>query len=319
MYRTFFLVSVLGIFLITPTFAQFGDTSLGSDIAISAIPTNPQPLEPVILEIKSYSTDLNQATIVWRYNGKIVSSGIGRIRINVLAPSANSAGLITATVSGTGFAASSTAIDLRTAKIDLLWEAADSYTPAFYKGKAMFSPNGLLRVTAIPARSAPKNLSFEWSRNDSVIQSASGYNKNSITFRNETLKQQELISVSAQSGFFGGNNTITLSPGNPQIVLYKKTEGFVDYNNGYLSTIATGDPGITLRFEPYFFSTPQGIDKNLVFDIKNNDNQLYGDQKQNEISLSRPDNGGQSAIQVGVNTIVYSLQNALRQFNIIFN
>lgn len=319
MYRIFFLAVFLGLSFITPTSAQLGDASLASDISISVVPNNPQPLEPVILEVKSYSVDLNQANIAWRYNGKVVSSGIGRTRINVIAPEANSAGLITATVSGVGFASSTTAIDLRTAKVDLLWEAADSYTPPFYKGKAMFVNNGLVRVTAIPARSAPKNISFEWSRNDSVDLSVSGYNKNSITFRNETLKQQERISVTAESGLFRGNNSLTITPTKPQIVLYQKQEGFIDYNNGRLSSIATSAPGITLRFEPYFFSTPGGMDKNLVFEIKNNENQIYGDQRQNEISFSRPENGGESSIEVGVGTIVYSLQNALRQFTILFN
>jgi archaellin len=319
MYRIFFLFIFLSLILATPTFAQFSDANLGSDISISAIPENPEPLESVILEIKSYSIDLNQANIAWRYNGKTVSSGIGRTRISIVAPNANNAGLVTATVTGTGFATSSTSIDLRTAKIDLLWEAADSYTPPFYKGKAMFIANGLIRVTAIQALSSPKNLSFEWSRNDSVALDASGYNKNSMVFRNETLKKQENISVIAQSGLFNGRNNISLTPTKPQIVLYQKIEGFIDYANGHLSALSTKAPGITLRFEPYFFSTPQNIDTNLTFDIKNNDNQLYGNQKQNEISLSRPDNGGQSNIEVSINTVVYSLQNALKQFIILFN
>ena len=319
MYRIFFLFIFFSLLLATPTFAQFSDATLGSDISISAIPENPEPLESVILEIKSYSIDLNQANIAWRYNGKIVSSGIGRVRISVIAPDANNAGLVTATVTGTGFATSSTSIDLRTAKIDLLWEAADSYTPPFYKGKAMFTTNGLIRITAVQSHSSPKNLSFEWSRNDSVVQDASGYNKNSMIFRNETLKKQERVSVVAQSGLFNGRNSVTLVPTKPQIVLYQKTEGFIDYANGHLSSLSTKSPGVTLRFEPYFFSTPQNIDTNLTFDIKNNENQLYGNQTQNEISLSRPDNGGQSNIEVSVNTVVYSLQNAIKQFNILFN
>jgi hypothetical protein len=152
-----------------------------------------------------------------------------------------------------------------------------------------------------------------------VLSDASGYNKSSIVFRNETLKQQEDVSVVAQSGFFSGSNSISLIPDKPQLVMYQKQDGFTDYNNGYLSEFRTGEPGITLRFEPYFFSTPQSIATNLEFDIKNNDNQLYGNQKPNEISLSRPDNGGRSDLEVSINTAVYSLQNILKRFSIIFN
>jgi hypothetical protein len=320
MYRTFFLLIILGLFGATPIFAQSGDISPASDITISMTPSNPDPGERIVLEIKSYGVNLNQANIVWRYNGKIVSSGIGRTSINTVAPNANSTGLITATVSGAGFETISTALDIRTAKVDLLWEAADSYTPPFYKGKALLSTNGLIRVTAIPARSAPKNISYEWSRNDAVVQSASGYNKNSFTFRNETLKRQERISVTSESGLYGGTSSITLVPTLPQLVLYKKEEGFIDYNKGYTSTMTTTDPGITLRFEPYFFSSQRNsLSTDLVFEIKNNDNIIYGNQKPNEISLSRPDNGGLVNIGVSVNTSVYSLQNVLKQFSIIFN
>lgn len=319
MYRIFFLIICLTLVTPTPTLAQFGGNGMSSDISIGVTPSNPEPLQSVVLEVKSYSVDLNQANIAWRYNGKVISSGIGRVRITVNAPSANAAGLITATVSASGFATSTTAIDLRTAKVDLLWEAADSYTPPFYKGKAMFVNNGLVRVTAIQSRSAPKNLTYEWSRNDSVDLNISGYNKNSIVFRNETLKQQERISVIAESGLFSGSNSLTITPTKPQIVLYQKQEGFIDYNNGHLSAISTGAPGITLRFEPYFFSIPQSMERNLEFEIKNNENILYGEQRQNEISLSRPENGGQSSLEVTVGTIVYSLQNAVREFIILFN
>lgn len=319
MYRIFYFIALVVMTSTIQVQAQTPDNTLGSDISISVTPNNPEPLSPVTLEVKSYSIDLNQSTIVWRYNGKIISSGIGRNSIVVTTPNVNNSGLVTATVSGNGFNPSTTAIDLRTAKVDLLWEAADSYTPPFYKGKAMFVKNGLVRVTAIQLRSAPKNLSYEWSRNDSVIQGASGYNKNSFVFRNETLKPQENISVVAENGLFSGKNSITLNPREPQIVLYQNKEGFIDYNNGHLSSISTQAPGITLRFEPYFFSTPQSMDRNLQFTIKNNSNELFGEQRQNEISLSRPENGGQSIIEVGVNTVVYSLQNALKQFSVLFN
>lgn len=319
MYRIFFLLITFSVLTTQTTFAQFENVSLGSDISISAFPENPEPLQTVTLEVTSYSTDLNQATIVWRYNGKIVSSGIGRTRINVTAPNSGGSGLVTATVSGTGFASSTTALDIRTAKVDLLWEAADSYTPPFYKGKALLSPNGLIRVTAIPAFSAPKNISFEWSRNDIVTLGASGYKKDSFTFRNETLKQQERVSVITSGGLYAGKNNITVTPTRPELVMYKKQEGFVDYANGYLTGIATREPGITLRFEPYFFSVQRDdINNDLVFDIKNNDNSILGDEKKNEVSLSSPDNGGQVEMSVAANTSVYSLQNALRQFTILF-
>lgn len=318
MYRIFFLAIVFGLLSAPISYAQFSDSGIGSDISITSIPENPGPLEPVFLELKSYSADLNQANIVWRYNGTIVSSGIGKTKFNTLAPKANTSVLLTATISGSGITSTTASINLRTASIDLLWEAVGAYTPPFYKGKALFLTNGTIRVTAIPTRSAPKNISFLWTRNDDVDEDSSGYNRDSIVFENDILKKDEHISVDTQGGFFGGSNTITISPSKPQLVMYQKKDGYIDYNNGFLSSFSTGEPGVVLRFEPYFFSTPNSIANDLIFDMKNNNNSLYGYNKPNELSLSRPDNGGLSAISVGVNTAVYSLQNILKQFNILF-
>lgn len=319
MHRILFLLSILGIIWTQPVFAQLDNTQLESDISIVSTPSNPQPSEKVVLEIKSYSIDLDQANIAWRYNGTLIASGTGKTKINTVAPNANTPALITATVSGAGITTSSTAINLRTASVDLLWEAADSYTPPFYKGKAMLAPNGVVRLTAIAAANAPKNLSYTWSRNDSVVPTASGYNKNSILFKNQTLNQEERVSVLSEGGFFNGSSNISINTKSPQVVLYQKKDGFIDYSNGYLSNFSTNDPGVIIRLEPYFFSVSKDINSDLVFDIKNNDNPISGGDKNNELSLSRPENTEQSSIDVQITTAIYSLQNILRRFTIMFN
>lgn len=315
---------LLGIFFtflsITPSYAQFENASLSPDISIVANPENPRPGDSVFLEVVSFSVDLNQATIIWKFNDKTIASGIGKTKISITAPSSNANGLISATVTGSGFQTTQALYTLRSASVDLLWEAVDAYTPPFYKGKALLSRNGLIRVSAIQTRSAPKNLSFEWTRNDVAVPAYSGYNKNALVFKNETLKGEERVSVSANGGLFSGSKSITLTPGKPKIVGYQKRDGFIDYANGFTNTFQTTDPGITFRFEPYFFSIPRGdLSKDLSFDIKNGGVTVFGDTKPNEISLSNPGNRQESTITVSINTVLYSLQNALQAFSISFN
>lgn len=320
MYKKLCIGISLIFFLITPSFAQFENASLAPDISIIAIPENPKPGETVTLEAISYGADLNQASLIWKYNDKTIASGIGRTKITLTAPTTNSSGFISLSVGGAGFQQTQIGYTLRSASVDLLWEAIDSYTPPFYKGKALLSKNALVRVTAIQTRSAPKNLSFEWSRNDSAVPAYSGYNKNALIFKNETLKNEERVSVTASGGLFSGSKNLSLLPGKPTILMYQKKEGFIDYARGYTDDFETADPGITLRFEPYFFSIPRGgISKDLSFDIENNGTSLYGEKEQNEISLSNPGSRQKSVLRVSVSTILYSLQNAVRSFSVSFN
>jgi hypothetical protein len=305
-------------FSTAPTFAQLDTATLESDISIGTIPLNPRAGESVTLELKSYSSDLTQASIVWRYNGTIIASGIGRTRVGTTAPKSGVA-TISASVSGSTVTPSTTAISLRGGGVDLLWEAADSYTPPFYKGKALLAPNGWVRATAIPTATAPKNLSYEWSRNDSAIENASGYNKNSLVFKNETLKPQEAISVSVGNSTFTAQKNITLTPQNPGIIAYQTKEGFIDYGHGFTTSLTTTASGIVLRFEPYFFSVPTSTTSDLSFEIQNGDTALTGDTAPNEISLSAPDEKGESDILVTVRTTLYSLQNTTTRFKVLFN
>ncbi len=309
------LLAVLAFFLITThTFAQ-----TTAEISLSTIPANPAPGASVRIEAQSYGADLDQSNITWRYNGKIIDGGIGRKNITITAPVSGAVGTITMTATGAGFASTTATMVLRPASVDLLWEAADSYTPPFYKGKALPSTNSLIRVTGILSASAPKQLVYNWSRNNSVLGASSGFGKSSLLFRNSELESTELISLEATSGTFSGTASINITPGDPSVVVYEKNEGFIDYANGSSSTVNTGENGLILRFEPFFFSTPLSIARSLSFTITENDNDVTNPNIQNELYLSAPEVRGSALFTVAINTISYTLQQLTRPFTINFN
>jgi hypothetical protein len=320
MYRLIGVISIIALCIGIPTVhAQTDGTTLAPDTTISVIPASPTPGEAIILEVSSYSSDLTQASIVWKYNGATIASGVGKTRISSTAPRSGVNAFITASVTGGGLSTSTATITLNTASVDLLWEAVGSYVPPFYKGKALLSPNGIVRTTAIPTASAPKNLSYEWSRNDSVVQDSSGYNKNYMVFKNETLKPEEAVSVAATSGSFTGEDSITIDPGGPALIAYQNKEGFIDYADGHTNSFETTSDGVTLRFEPYFFSVPGSIAKGLDFEIQNDGTSLSDDSTPNEVSISAPDTRGESILDITIHTAAYSLQNIVTTFKILFN
>lgn len=309
------LLVILAFFVIVPTL--HAQTTAG--ISLSTIPTDPNPGQSVRIDAQSFDIDLDQTTLTWRYNGRVIDGGMGRKSITITAPTSGSVGTISMTATGAGFGSTTVTAVLRPASIDLLWEAVDSYTPPFYKGRALPSTNSLIRVTGIPSASAPKQLVYNWSRNNSVLGASSGFGKSSLLFRNSELEPTESISLIAGSGTFNGTASTTITPGEPSVVAYQKEEGFIDYANGSSSEVHTGQNGLVLRFEPYFFSIPVSIVRNLSFVIIENDTVVTNEGVQNELSLSAPETRGSAIFTVAINTVAYTLQQLSRSFTINFN
>lgn len=293
--------------------------NVSTDLALESIPTDPQPGTTVSVTAKSFGADLSQASLVWTYNGIAVARGTGKTTISVVAPAAGATGVIGVTVSGGGIdSATSGTLVLRPGSVDMLWEAADSYVHPFYKGKALLPIGGLIRVTAIPAPSAPKNLSYNWSRDNSALQSDSGFGKSSLLVRSNALSPQEKIDVSMHTGTFIGNSTIRLGPTDPVLRMYTNKEGFIEYAQGYTDTVPFKNAGAVLHAEPYYFSSPNGISTDLLIDTTI-DGVHISPPQQNEFGLSRPATAGQSNLRLAITTVVYGLQHLEKTFTLLFN
>ena len=318
--KRFILLSISTLVLVCAV-AYSAHAQLGTaDLSISTIPLNPQPLQSVQVSLQSYGFDLSQADIVWSYNGAPIASGIGRTTITVTAPANGNVGTISVTANSSDFATTVASLILRPASLDVLCEGADSYTPPFYKGRALPSSNSVIRVVAIPAINAPRGLSYNWSENDSALQDSSGYEKTSVLFKNDTLNTTENVSVSASNNSFTGSGAVTITPGSPTILGYLSTDGYIDYANGSATSLNTTGTGAIVHFEPYFFSTPVSIPNDLTFSYTDSTgNNITTGNTQNELRLSRPDGGGQSQFSVAVSTVIYTLQNITRQFSVNFN
>jgi len=291
---------------------------LPADLSIDVVPTNPQPGSIVTLTARSYSLDINQASLSWTYNGKVVESGMGKKTIQIIAPAAGIARTITVSLSGSGGEGANSSVIIRPGSIDLLWEAADAYTPPFYKGKALLPIGGLLRVTALPSATAPRNLSFDWDRNNSALDTASGFNKTSILLKHNPLNPQEKISVSVETGTFTGSGSLELAPFAPIAIAYENTDGYINYSQGYRDTIRMNKPGSLLHFEPYYFSVPIDLQRDLSTTISVNGETIATEQS-NEFAVSRPETGTQSTFDLTVTTTEYTLQHLKKTFTLLFN
>jgi hypothetical protein len=287
-----------------------------ADVSMTLIPSNPKPGETVRVMLQSYATDLSKSLIVWRYGERVVDSGIGKTALSIVAPASGQVALLSATASIPNGDPVTVSNILRPASIDVLWEAFDSYTPPFYKGKALPSTNGQIRITAIPGASAPKNVSYVWKRGDTILQNASGYNRSTFSFTNSELSETELVSATGSGGIWNGIGSVSIPIISPSLIGYPMNGGYIDYANGSTNQLQAAG-GIDIKFEPYYFSVPTSIERDVQIGITSGEESI--DTSGGSIlRLSRPENGTDATLSIRIDSIASALQRLTRAFTVSF-
>lgn len=185
-YFIIFLLSTV-YFLPSVSFAQVDLSSLNGlfqninvvnyadEMTIELSPENPKPRENVSVRLLMYTENLDISTISWFLDGKLVQKGKGLVTYEFKAPASGKSATLKVSVllqNGKTFEKS---VSLKPLEMDLVWEA-NSYTPPFYKGKALLPPQGQVKVLAIVDSN---NLVFKWTVNGNVRQDLGGLNKKS--------------------------------------------------------------------------------------------------------------------------------------------
>ena len=291
--------------------------ALPQDIDISLYPADPKPGESITATAESFGMDLTGASISWYFNDKLISSGTGKTSVRVVAPNSGQLAVLSVRASDRSGDAE-TSVVIRPASVDLIWEAIDAYTPPFYKGKALAPIGGRIRVTAVPSASAPRTLSYLWNYNDSAVPSQSGVNKNSITIKTDVLGGNERFSLQAGGGTFTGSGKTAVILRDPDMVLYQKSNGFIDYAHGSVGAMTINIPGVTLRIEPFNFSISKNLEQSLGINFILDGQSFTGVNQAQELPITRPESVGESEIIIEMASLRERLQAAKRTFTLRF-
>lgn len=302
------MILLLGIFSV-PTFSRAAP-EIGiqdSDITIDTIPSNPEPYADVTIQLSSYSTDLSRAMIQWRNGSSLVLSGYGKVTYSFKAPGPDSTAVFTVSIDpAEGGTTITKQVVISPSEIGLLWQAVDSYTPPFYRGKAFPSSEGIIKVVAIPTSTSIKqgkgNISYTWSTGDNndAQTDGSGFNKDSFTFKNSQLHATEKVAVTATSvdGRYNAANTIDVPIVDPKIIFYKRspTEGVL-YNQGYTTEISVPEDEATIVAAPYNLALV-GNENQFTYSWKINDEDIETPSKKTELTIHPTDHGGYATVDV---------------------
>lgn len=327
MKRSIFILILLGFIVTVPVNAQ---TGLGSsDIVISMNPENPAPNQTVLVSVQSYITDINSAKISWSVNGRVMKSGTGEKTFSFTTGSANTTTTLGISVITSDGETINKSIRLNPVYVDLIWES-ESYTPPFYKGKALFSYQNKITFIAIPhirgsngAEISPKNLIYKWKRNGTVVENASGYGRNTYLFIQTVIARPVEVSVEVTSPSINtfGTATSYVAPSDPFIEFYEKSPIYgIQFQKALSGTIQMKDTReITVTSIPYFFGTKDPSNE-LSYKWLINGSPIDNDLTQPTRIFRQVENtSGTANISVSIGHSDKILQLASKNFNLNFS
>lgn len=192
----------------------------------------------------------------------------------------------------------------QSAVVTLLFEAV-TYTPPFYRGRALPSANAPIRIHADApfiskngATTAESNINYTWTINGRVMQNLSGLGRSNLVLNGPSLYGTTIVSVDArnQSGSIHGTQTIRIPAVTPILNLYSDDSliGEQYWNAITANSTLTSDKS-TLIAEPYFFAVGSPLSTDLTYQWSVNSTPVLADEH-NPSRLTLQVDGGKEGI-----------------------
>jgi hypothetical protein len=275
------LCAILFVAIVFPT------TLFAQNISVTKVPPYPKEGERVVLSVSSFVINLENALITWKQNNKTVLEGIGKTSFTV--DNATNQTVTAEILDRTTNQKFTESVVLTTSQVDLLWEAVGSYTPPFYKGKALPALEANVNVVAIPKHPNISNLFYVWEKESARQVAQGGKGKNSFSYVATPLEQGNNISVNVSSddGSFIGTESVVIRYGNSEVLFYEDdpTLGTL-FNKTIKNGFNIGEVGeIALAAIPYFITSDSAIAKNLTMSWSLNGTVLPEQKVKNKVRL----------------------------------
>lgn len=282
MSRVFVKISIIlcvGIFFPVFVFAQ--------NLSVTKIPPYPKEGESVVISVSSFVVNLEKSLITWKDNNKVVLEGVGKTNYTI--PSAKNTTITVEVVDDSTKQKFTQGIVVTTSEVDLLWEAVGSYTPPFYKGKALPALEANINVVAIPKNQSISNLFYSWEKEYQKQSSQSGKGKNSFGYIATPLEQANDIAVTVSSGdgSFSSKENIVIRYGNSEVLFYQDDPGLGTlFNKAIKNGFNIGtEKDIVLTAIPYFITADTATSKVLDMIWSVNGNAMPEQAVKNKIRL----------------------------------
>lgn len=253
-----------------PTPESIRRSSIAGSIVSKVSPETPGQNEQVAITLNSFLTDINSASISWTLDGKGAGGGRGKKVFTFSTGPYGTRTNVTASVTTTEGISTTRTFSFRPMLVDLTWEA-DTYTPPFYRGKALPSARAGLRVAATIQGSSinPSTLLYRWIKDGKVLGDLSGYGRSFVYIPQAFDRGGRMtigVDVASVDGTFSSKKSMTISATNPQVVFYEERplEGVV-YGTALGESASAQGNEFAVHVEPYFVPLGDWRAKNILY------------------------------------------------------
>lgn len=321
MNRFSFLILMFVLMVIFGNTANaYTETNTGLPMVLELTPAEPGPNQKVSAVLKSYSFDLNAATIDWKVNGAAATTDKKSTAITFTTGSIGSVTVLdVSAVLGTD--KNQKTITIRPASVNLVWQA-DSLVPKGYRGKPLAVSGGEVTIIALPnfigangSTIKPEELIYEWEKDYQRIANLSGLGKNTFKIIAGTGGTAG-VRVSTADKKISAVNSIQIVPATPKVVFYENhpLNGLMA-NRALVGQYELESNEITLAAEPFYFSP-----ENLRFNWALNRRAFTPNSSlPNQALFGRPTSGsGQAQVGIEIVNPNKTAENASSLLNILF-
>lgn len=290
-------------------------------VSIDITPEVPRPGDKVTITVSAYGgIDINSSVIDWIMDGKSALRGVGKKAFSFYPPGNGKVTNIGLHIKPQYGLEIVRLFKFNPSEVDVLWQA-DTYTPPFYRGKALYTPQADVQFVAIPnitkkngTKIQPQNTVYAWELDYSADAANSGYGVDSYNFTGSILSKPTNVRVTAYDPLdknSTGVGSLDLENIQPILLMYEMHPTYGTLFN----TAATGafnfqQNDIQLGAYPFFYSTASK--KNVTYKWSINDQEVKNLPKNQDFLVLQKlkQETGQSTVSVSASNGDKVLQQA---------
>lgn len=242
-------------------------------LSLVASPFSPSPGQTVTVRAATPTFDKNTAFFSWSIDGKARAdlSGAGKDSITFVAGAVGSQTRVVVDVSRNGGEGGSASLSIVASDLSLPW-FAETYTPKWYKGKALPVANSVVSVAAIPQiilggrALGPNELIYSWDLDDEE-GIVSGIGKEVLRVKMSDLtgtSHHVKVAIEDTGKRIKKEGEVFLIASSPKVVIYPSSPlGGGEWRAAAAVFITSAGKLLDFVAEPFFFSVASK--KNLSY------------------------------------------------------
>lgn len=258
---------------IAPAYAQIPADIFTGTLTLSITPRVPAAGSSVTAAVENYAIDLSRSAIEWSTSDGQQASGVGTRTFTFTTQDVGQTQTVNVRVTAPNGQTYRESRSMTLGTVDLLVEA-DTYTPPLYKGRALFTPQSLVTIAAIPdirvggSRVNPNTLLYTWEKDDQVLQQSSGIGKDTISFVGSIAPRPFFVTVTAETpnGAVQARKRIEVTPKTANVLVYESNPLLGNmFERALTSRFRFDREEVGLVAIPYFFSAASRDDAAVAY------------------------------------------------------